>query len=48
MFDTEFQPSHVIKRDGRVRPFDAGKIAAALARAGHGQRRVRRRARRVR
>ena len=27
-------PSHVVKRDGRVVSFDAGKIASALARAG--------------
>ncbi len=27
-------PSHLIKRDGGVRPFDAGKIVSALARAG--------------
>ena len=27
-------PGHLIKRDGAVRPFDAGKIAAALERAG--------------
>ena len=27
-------PSHLIKRDGSVRPFDAGKIVSALARAG--------------
>jgi ribonucleoside-triphosphate reductase (formate) len=27
-------PSHVIKRDGRVLPFDPAKITAALARAG--------------
>ena len=27
-------PSHVIKRDGGVRPFDAAKIASAIARAG--------------
>jgi ribonucleoside-triphosphate reductase (formate) len=27
-------PSHVIKRDGGVKPFDAGKITSAIARAG--------------
>ena len=27
-------PSHVIKRDGGVKPFDAAKIASAIARAG--------------
>ena len=27
-------PTHVIKRDGAIRPFDAAKIANALARAG--------------
>ena len=26
-------PSHVIKRDGGVKPFDAAKIASAIARA---------------
>ena len=34
MSDAEFQPSHVIKRDGRVLAFDAAKISAAIARAG--------------
>jgi ribonucleoside-triphosphate reductase (formate) len=34
MSDTELRPSHVIKRDGRVLPFDAAKISAAIARAG--------------
>jgi len=27
-------PSHIIKRDGSVREFDAGRIASAIARAG--------------
>ena len=34
MPENELQPSHVIKRDGRVLPFDAAKISAAIARAG--------------
>ena len=32
--DETSMPSHVIKRDGTLRPFDATKIASALARAG--------------
>jgi ribonucleoside-triphosphate reductase len=31
---TPVLPSHVIKRDGGVKPFDAAKIASAIARAG--------------
>src|ERR1035437_1714757 len=27
--------THIIKRDGKIKPFDAGKIASALTRAGH-------------
>jgi anaerobic ribonucleoside-triphosphate reductase len=34
MSDSPFEPSHVIKRDGRVLAFDAAKISAAIARAG--------------
>ncbi|MEP7284028.1 MAG: ribonucleoside triphosphate reductase, partial [Rubrivivax sp.] len=34
MSDSAFQPSHVIKRDGRVLAFDATKISGAIARAG--------------
>ena len=29
------EPTHLIKRDGSVRPFDAGRIGSAIARAGH-------------
>ena len=35
MSETPPLPGHVIKRDGRVLPFDAAKIADAIARAGH-------------
>ncbi|MDE2371389.1 MAG: ribonucleoside triphosphate reductase [Burkholderiales bacterium] len=28
-------PTHLIKRDGAIKPFDAAKIASAIARAGH-------------
>jgi hypothetical protein len=31
MPENDLQPSHVIKRDGRVLPFDAAKISAAIA-----------------
>ncbi|MBI3157215.1 MAG: ribonucleoside triphosphate reductase [Burkholderiales bacterium] len=34
MSATPALPSHVIKRDGGVRPFDAAKITSAIARAG--------------
>jgi ribonucleoside-triphosphate reductase len=29
-------PSHILKRDGALRPFDAGKICSAIGRAGSG------------
>ncbi|MBE0549818.1 MAG: ribonucleoside triphosphate reductase [Rubrivivax sp.] len=29
------EPTHLIKRDGSVRAFDAGRICSAIARAGH-------------
>ena len=33
-FDATAWPTHVVKRDGAVRPFEADKIAQAVARAG--------------
>jgi anaerobic ribonucleoside-triphosphate reductase len=33
-FEASRVPAHIIKRDGKIKPFDAGKIESALARAG--------------
>ena len=33
--EARFEPSHLIKRDGSVRAFDAARICSAIGRAGH-------------